>query len=479
MSIKINDKEYNEDELKALAKAGVLDIASKHTPASTTLGAQAYHGPDQGLAAGTWGIFADPHARPERFSALQRPDDFVQLLPAVRSQYTDSITEILTGQTAGGTTNADDFCGDPPVPGDLKVCQQTVAWGNYYVKTDLAAMILLGQRRSRSDVPAQILNAGPSMSNPYIPDIMFRLNDGDSHLRAELYKVGVDQQRQLALVSMRGQAGVDNNRTGWFSEFAGLDSKITTGITDSITGLACAVVDSVVESWNTGITATDAHGRTIVEAMTDAMFAVKERAAGVGMADTNWVIVMRREAFRRMTEVWACNYSTFRCDATAAGTTTNVLDIEINKLRLEMWNGRYLLIDGVPVPVVFSEGILHESIANRRWKSDIYIVPMSWAGRPLTYMEYFPVDNAESTEFGNFVDADSYDVLNNGMYLAGTEMTALCKEYHFQARMRMILETPFLAARVDDVIYTYLPQTREAIPGTSLYADGGISKRTY
>lgn len=477
MLIKIRDKEYNEEELKALAKAGVLDFASKHDPASLTLDAQPFHGPHQALA-NTWGLFSDPHARPERYSAMQRPDDFIQLLPAVRSENANEIYEILTGQTAGGTTNADDFCGNPPVVGKLKVCQQTVAWGSYYVKTNLEAAPLIGQRRSRSDVAAIIRNTGGPTANPYIPDDMFRLVDTRSHLANELYRIGVDAQRNLALVGIRGQAGVDNSRTGWFLEFNGLDQWIATGKTDAITSVTCPVVDPVVETWNTGITATDANGRTIVESMTDLMYALKMRASGVGMSGVNWVIVMRRELFRRMTEVWACNYSTFRCSSTAAGTTTNVLDIEINKLRLEMYNGQYLLIDGSPVPVVFSDGIEQSAVANRRWHSDIFIVPLSWAGTPLTYMQYFPMDNQYIQEWVGLVDPDRITVMNNGMYMVGVRSAGFCDEYLFAARMRMIMDTPFLAGRLDNIIYTYLPQTREAIPGTSLYADGGVSGRT-
>jgi hypothetical protein len=41
--------------------------------------------------------------------------------------------------------------------------------------------------------------------------------------------------------------------------------------------------------------------------------------------------------------------------------------------------------------------------------------------------------------------------------------------------MRLILEAPFLAGRLDDVWYTYLPKSRSAMPGASLYANGGLS----
>jgi hypothetical protein len=67
--------------------------------------------------------------------------------------------------------------------------------------------------------------------------------------------------------------------------------------------------------------------------------------------------------------------------------------------------------------------------------------------------------------------------MNNGMFLVGSRSTGLCKEYHFQARMRLILETPFLAGRLDDIRFTFRAPIRNSDPAdTYYYADGG---RTY
>jgi hypothetical protein len=59
----------------------------------------------------------------------------------------------------------------------------------------------------------------------------------------------------------------------------------------------------------------------------------------------------------------------------------------------------------------------------------------------------------------------------------GKRTTGLGIEWHGQSRMRLILDAPFLSGRVDDVIYTSIDPLRPSIPGVSLYADGGISRR--
>ena len=485
MTLNIGGKEYSDTELATLVKAGMLNIGEKHDPASTTLGSQALHGPFQGGVAGRFGLFSDPHARPERYSAMQRARGFVHLLPAFRSDYHESILEIMTGQTAGSTTNADGFCNDPPTVGALKTCQQKITWSSYYVKTELNAIPLIGQRRSRSDVSAQIVNSGGPTMNPYIPDILFRMADTRDQLSSELFKIGVDLQRTMSVVNIQGQAGTDNNRTGWMIEHNGLDTIIATGKEDAITEVACPAIDSIVQSFNgVSITGQDNAGRSFVEAVTDLFYGLSDRARGVGMTGVQWVIVMRPELFRRVTEVWACNYSTYRCNQTADGEDVAVLSNDgassfaIQQLRLEMFGGQYLLIDGMQIPVVFSEGIANPAVANNTYACDLFIVPLTWNAQPLTYMEFFPMDNPYAANYANFLDADDHTILNNGMYIVASRSTGFCREFLFGARFRMIIETPFLAGRLDDIVYAYLPETREAIPGTSLYDDGGTTFRT-
>lgn len=480
MLIKIADKEFTEQEIQTLAKAGVLNIGQKNDPASTTLTGQALHGPFQGSSS-QFGLFSYPGVRPQRFSAMARPDSWWNVIPIVRSEYHNEILEIMTGQTAGSGNNASGFCGDPPVAGNLKTCQQLYTWGDFYMKTTLNAGALVGQLRNRADVPAQILNAAPDNRNPFIPDIMYRLADTRSTLQSELFKLGVEMERNTELVGIQGVAATQNNTyRGWFTQFAGLDRLIKTGYTDQVSGYACGAADSAVVAYNADIAGTnsDGSGRTFVETVTETTRAMKKRASQVGMSGTQWVILMRSEQFQRACDVWACQYAINRCSSGVVGSPVQRDGMAIQTLRLEMMAGQYLWIDGEQWPVVFSEGIPNFATANNNYSADIYIVPISWQGRPLIYAQYYPMDNQYTQEWMNNFGLQTASILNNGLFLVGYRSTGLCIEYHFQARMRLILETPFLAARVDDVSYSYYEPTRQAIPGASLYQDGGISYRS-
>jgi hypothetical protein len=478
-------KRYTLEEIRDLAAAmGELGLTQKHDPASTTLTAGPLHGPFHGNAA-QFGIFSGPGIRPEMFTALVRPHSLASILGVNQSFYTNERLEVMTGVTAAAGTNADGWCGDPPTVGQGKVCKQSFAWGEYYVKTDLNALPKLGELRNRADVPRDILNAAPAMRNPFIPDLLYRLQDTRSQLAYELWRIGVALELSMEHVLVQGLASTAgaNRAHGWITEFDGLDRQIRTGYTDADSGLVCPAMDSMVISFNAEVDGTigGGDGRNLVEAFTDLFWAAQDRASEMGMAGTIFAFVMRKEQFRAIVDNWVCQYATYRC-TTTNNPTANMVEMmkDTNQLRIEMMNGQYLLIDGQQVPVVFSEGIARDGIGANHFKADVYLVPLSWQGMPLIKAEYFPVDNQYVNEFASMAQGMSeVGSLNNGLFIVGKRSTGFCLEWLFGARMRMILETPFLAGRVDDIRFTFRAPIRNADPAdTWFYADGGITYRS-
>lgn len=464
------------DEWAQVAKS--LGLVQKNDPASTTLTAPTLHGPFPGNAA-QFGIFSEAGVRPQRWSTVPTPQSMASVLGVSPSLYWQELLEVMTGVTADKGTNASGWCGNPPTVGQGKICEQAYKFGKYYVKTDLNALPEIGQFKNRADLPAEILNAVGDRRNPFVPDLFYRWDGGPRQLRYELWRIGKSLEKSLENVLIQGDITVAYTLTehGWIAEFNGLDGQIKTGYTDAVTGVACPAMDSAVVSFNAEINGTDANGENIVQVLTDTYWGLKDRAAEFQMPDAELALLMRKEMFRALVDVWACQYNTYRCSTTVnPGTTIQEDARDTNALRREMMNGQYILIDGRPVPVIFSEGIVRDGVGNQHFKSDLYIVPISWNGLPLTRMEYFPMDNADVTEFASFV-GDDIVTLNNGLFMAGYRSTGLCKEYHFAAKMRLILETPFLAGRLDDIRFKFRAPIRTADPSdTWNYADGG---RTY
>jgi hypothetical protein len=462
--------QFTEEQLAFILK----EFAEKNTPASTTPTAPTLHGPFHGNTA-QFGIFSNAGVRPSRWSTLARPWSFASIISLEKSRFWTEKLEVMTGVTEAAGSNASGFCGDPPTVGQGKICKQNFNWGKYYVKTDLNVMPYIGSYKDRADVPAEIINAGP-VANPFVPDVMYRLMPSDSQLRYELWRIGVEFERGLDVSLILGNNTTAIGTHGWFADFNGLDLQIKTGYTDADTGLACSAMDSIVITHSAAVGGTAADGRNITQELSDLFYGLRQRASKFMMPDTQWAIVIREELFRSLVEAYSCQYHLYKCSG-AQYEENNIDQTTTNNLRLEMLRGRYLLIDGVPVPVVFSEGITQTTPSSNTFQSDMYIVPVSWRGTPLLRVEYHPMDSQPTTEFSNF-QGDGVQTLNNGLWMVGNRNTGLCKEYHFALMMRMILETPFLAGRIDDINYTFSAEIRNALPGASFYHDGGATYRS-
>lgn len=472
--ILIGEKEFSADEIAVLAKAGVLNIGQKNDPASTTLPAAQLHGR---LHSNTgYGVLSGAGVRPQMLSAMALPTTLASVLPLVASENYNENIEIHTGVTTEGGTNATGWCGNPPANGALKVCRQVYTFGKYYIKTDLEAVAEIGTRKDYADVPRELLNApGASQNFPLVPEPAF-LSDTRSDFRYQMWLAGIAAVRDWTHVGIQGNSALASTATqhGWIQEFAGLDGQIKTGYTDSVTGVTCPAADSVVETHNIDISTANATGRGFTQTMQDVAWALEARAEAMNM-DPNavtWVIVMRRDLFYRACEEIAQNTPTSRMAALDVGTAF----VDPTQAAFERFlRGRFLTLMGRDFPVILDDGVPQDVLANQTYKSDIYFVPVSWMGRPLTYIQYFNQNNQYSLEYTDAYGMSEVRRLNNGLWLVGKRDTGLCIEYHLQARARLILEFPPLAGRVDDVWYTYKPQTRDGVPGASQYADGGVS----
>lgn len=478
MGVLINGIEFTEKQVSELVSKGLLNFNQKNDPSGSTATASSLHGANYGNS-NQYGLFSAPGVRPERVSALSRPRSMTSILRPQKTELINEIVEVVTGQTAGTTTNATGWCADGALAGVLKTCQQTYPMGNFKMRTRIIPLQEVGQLKNRADIPGLILN-NPPQDNPLIPEMFYRLTDDRSQLQYEFFTLGNQIARSMETELWRGVAGTDTSITGWWKDFNGLDSLVKTGYVDALTLVACPAADSTVKSWNADIGAT-VGGSNIVQTFADIFYAKNDLADMVGMSGVTWAWVMRKEQFRALTEVWACQYSTYRCQSTNAGQPIMITGEETNRLRLEMQNGQYLLIDGIQVPVVFSDGILLERLGSGTpniLRADAYLLPISWNGRPLIRLEYHDMGNQYATELANMVYT-SAQFINNGMYMLTKNERDGCIEFTISMKARLFLECPFLCARVDDISFSYGAPTRDANPGvTWLHANGGATYRS-
>lgn len=468
--INLGGKEYT---LKELEKA--LSQLEKHDTAGTIQTAQTLHGANAG---GYDGLLSDYGVRPDMYTTAPRTDSLFANIPLVPSDILDEKIEILTGVTDVQGENATGFCATPPTLGNLKVCQQISTYGKFFLGSGVIDLTTVGSLLNRADTPRNLLNSG-RVDNRLVPDVLRNMPLDTRDERASLmYTAGFGIERAFDRVSVTGSTANSggNAETGFITEFNGLDQLVKTGYVDAQTSQACPAADSKVITFGANINNTIAggDGRDLVEALTDLYYAQFDLSDMVGL-QTDFAFFMTRAMFRVVSEVWACNYTTSRCSQ--GDFSLNVYANDVVAMRDSMRNDRYLLIGGVRVPVLFGAGIPQGGgVTANQFTQDIYLLPLRANGAPTLYMDYFPMDNQYVQRFADMMPERTY--MNNGLYAVSPSRTQNCIQFSFAAKPRLILRTPFLAGRLDDVTFTDLRGTRTPYPDQSFYANGGVTYRS-
>lgn len=476
MAIQIGGKEFDEATVQNMIDAGLLGTGAKHDTSSATPSAQALHGPFPGDNT-KFGVFSGAGVRPGMIGTLARVNTILRNIPFVQSLNYNEVIEIMTGVTDSSGTNNTSACATAPKAGDLKVMRQVSNFGIIHEGTKVDDVTQAGLRKDYADVDRQLWNTAMAES-PLLPQVPGADGDGlmNSRLRSSFYTLGVGIERAASQVAWVGTAGTESNDyLGVARQWAGMENLVKTGYTDSVTGLAAAAVDSAVFNFNAAITGGSS---AFVTSLTDLVYSLIARAEALSIPDVRWALVMRPDLFREAAKQVAADLPTY----VSAGSSTSIVNREGDSLYrnfISMFNNNYLTIDGQNIEVILDNTIPRQTLANNTYKSNIYMLPLSGLGRPLLYAQYFDMGNpvAEELVNGFGIDGESR-VLNGGLYRVFKRITKGCVEYDVFARLRMILEAPFLAGRLDNVWYTSSIKSRDPISGMSYYANGGVTYRS-
>lgn len=467
--------ELSAEQIAAYKEAGVLDeiiAAEKNDVTSGLAFSRPVYAPRSGDPT-SGGIFTAPGVRPEMVSTLAQPMDITSILNPVPSVFAQERVAILTGQTVATGTNPNDTCGDPIRPGQLKTCEQHYGFGEFYIGSEKIKISDAGMIANRAVSQRQILNE--SATNPFFPAALQGPNvDFNSIEAQQLYQIGTSMRRQYAQVFITGDPTKTpaNSLAGFIKEPLGLDLMIKTGYADAGTGTTCPAADSTVVPFGADIFTGTYQGRNITTWITDVYFSKVALAKQLGITAT-WAIVMPFAAFRELTYAYANQYY----DTRSQGVVGNPFQIQqegIRRMQLEMLNGYYLLIDGVPVPVLFSDGIPVEAGGGNYQKVDVFLVATSVNGREGIHVEYFDLNNPYANQLRSRFN-NELQVLNNGMYMLGAERSFDCMELRIVGKIRTYLEAPFLCAKWQDLLYTSNIGYRNPITSFTGYVNGGVT----
>jgi hypothetical protein len=459
-----------QDVIDALADA-VLKRASEKA-AGTTPGTNFVHGPG--------GILAQPGQRATVVNAMLMPFGLSDMLPAKRSVFANEVYPILTGQTAATGSNPSTACGDCKQPGNLKVCNQTWPFGRWCLDSQVIQIDRLGLLVNRSEFVDQNLVGNPFAQSDALPGTTWNpqtaLRDEKSK---QILQMFVDWKRLFNPLIWTGNPA-NNSGTG-YAEPYGLNFMVNTGYKDAYTGVACPSADPrIVDFASAEIGANAASAVTnIIELYADR----KYLADLLGLGPVNYAWVGRYSLFRKLTEIWPCSYYSSRCIAASASTPLMMDATEMSKLRDDMRQNHYLLIDGEKVDFIIDNTIGETIPTAGQAVSDLFLLPLSSPafshnpGGAILYWEFF-----DMTQPVNIVNAgvgpyppNSFQVLGGGRFLLYPKAPSnTCIQYGMLAKQRLILEAPFLAGRISNMKYVFQFHEREWDPNAPYYHyDGG------
>jgi hypothetical protein len=402
-------------------------------------------------------------------------------LPVFANNIDDPRYGFITGFSATTGSEATNPCDDAP-KGYMKGGTLTSAFGRVMRQTETIEIdkLLHQQRGASTNLRLMGEMLGNSLLNPA------GMTQGqllDLVVQAEMVGVGVQLERKLATMLWQGSTA-NNTSGGGYKEFPGLDNQIATGQLDAESGVAMPAADSLIYDFNYNL----AGGAVldIVDYLSMLEFYLRDVATRTGLLPVTWTVVMRPELWFELSAAWPCAYLTHRC-ATDAGTNVAVINDNANvAMRDAMRNGMYIDINGNRYPVVTDDGIFeHTNINNANvtagsYASSIYMIPTRIRGNfPTVYWEHIDYRGVQTqlSPLGPGVRNAPFWT-SDGRFLWVYRENGYCFDLQAKVEPRVVLRTPQLAGKIQNVRYTPLTHLRSFEPSSPYHFDGGVSLRS-
>ncbi len=451
----------------------------KHTTPSGTPTVNYMHGPG--------GIFGVSGLERDVISTRVQPMGLAGVLSAMASMRMNPLFAYLTGLLDETGTDPDGVCDDPMIAGLTKSCIQTAQYGRYSFMTKEIELNRVGQQTDRGEFLDLALINEPLLSSE--GGILQQNIEGNAQLNREVkqafVEVGISFQNKLMQQVYTGNPA-NNTGAGGYAEFPGLDILIGTNKVDAITGTNCPSLDSDIKDFNYGLVDEVSSGTDIVEVASYMYRFLTSNATRMSLGPATWAITMRRDLFYELTAIWPCSYLTYRCSfRDAAGNDRQIVNAADQvAMRDAMRTGEYLLIDGVQVPVILDDGITEETDADNvnilagQFASDIYFIPMTMRGtRAATFFQYLDYNQGamQAVQDGR-LGSDFWT--DGGRFLWHRKPPVnWCNQWLAKIEPRIVLLTPQLAGRIQNVRYAPLQHTRDPFPDDPYFVDGGETSR--
>jgi len=406
------------------------------------------------------------------------PQGIDTLLPVFPSVFIAPQYASITGFGAEVGDDPNGVCDDCPSVG-MQSCIQTAPLGRYCYETEEMEINEIITRINRG-VFTDLQVLGSIFGERQFPAADDTAGWINLATQSEMIKVGVNFQRTLAQQVYVGNPA-NNSVGGGYMEFNGMDILINTGKVDTITGTPCAALDSDLKDFNYNNVCGVAPD--IVEYISMMELFLRHKAERQGLAPATWAISMRPELWQELTACWPCKYLTNRC-VTATPTATSVINDTANvDLRDAMRNGMFLTVNGRNIPVVTDDGIFEDNSTNSdnlamgEFASDIYFIPLRARNVPVTYWEHLDYSKA-APEVSALKGMQQFWWTDDGRFMWNVQQQSWCFKLQAKIQPRIVMKTPQLAGRIENVMYTPLQHLASPFPEDPYFAKGGVDERS-
>jgi len=433
------------------------------------------------LLHGPGGLFNTTGLESDIISTHVRPRGLGQLLPAFPSNSTHPYFGLITGFSDDIGAEPVDVCDDAPA-GYIKSGTLTSRYGRVQRGTNTINMSeTLFQSNSGETMDLQLIGSflGDQSRGLYYPNSI-PSDPGqvlDMVTAAEMVSVGVRFERKLHRLFWTGDgSGANDTPGGGYKEFAGLDSLIATGYVDAELNVALPSADSVIRNFSyQDVTTTDLVAE--MERIENYMWNLDEDTS---VGPVNRVIVMRPMLWETLCRVWPVQYNTQVALAILSSNAQyNLNATDTIAMRDRMRESMLLTLNGRTYNVVTDTGIVEQNngsgvgLGVDEFASSIYFVPLSLGnGFPTLYWQYLdftPITNipAPANMLTWWTDGGKWKWAYKSDYD--------CFKMKAQIDPRLILRTPHLAAKLQNVKYSNSLPYRDPDPTSDYWVNGGVS----
>jgi len=423
---------------------------------------------------------------PEVISAMMHWRGIGEIIPREATRFIEMFLPFITGVDPTSSTEPSNEC-DNCISGESEACIQHFPTGKVCRETKAMDIHKLVERLNRGDIDLRLLNDQLGNEAPWHPGSLPNTQADLMQIAtawALLYELPPLFMQALAPMVYTGNP-VNNNGNA-YREFRGLQLLVNTGFVDAFANVTCPALDSDLKNFNYGDVQT-VTTPSFYEVLEMAHYYVRNNARGQRLDPVEWVVSMRPE-------LWQIFSSLIPYQSILATMMTNIppnrysVDIDgmaLTQERDRIRAGHRISLNGQAILVVEDDGIPEQNNANNasldpgEFSSDVYVLPRTFlSNRPAMRIDYkdYRFLSGEIAATDDLIEG-FYKWSPDGRFAWSLVRDGPCFKIRATIEPRIVLKTPQLAARIQNVKYVPMQHLASPDPDSPYRFKGGVSTR--